>query len=738
MTLPAATLTTPARNTGGQPVITWTLPSGAVQTGYQIGIYRQDDIIVDGPAYWPVGGTRDGNIAYSLRDEIVLWEFDRQARSFTANDAPPSSRSLSNGDYRAIMRWRGSVPGGGRIDDQSFPATADFSVSGSSHRDVPRVPVDRVYALPAPVIVYPTEGQIVTLADDGDDMHFDFDIQRAYNPYQMKAGIYRESFVDDAGEASHRPLVGTDDKDGDGWTTGAEWIPISDLDRIPGAATGWQRYRITFNDQNKVSGRVPVGLFAFRVRYNSDGGNLRSLGDQVLFELRNSDAAIPPDVPVSPQTSGRNPIVVVRRASLRPVNEDDPFMLEWRYLSGTGLKQKTRFIRRERRTSPSNATSVSEAMFWTATHQFDRFGPVGQADASSDNRVTITNNGTGIRDRWGKCDYAFEGTDHRRYHTYGISVSDLDDNLNANPAILDVYVYASLVMASTVLQVNGLPLNRRYPRSGDNLGVLRVFGTVTCPNYPADVRLSGNRPERMKFGVYRADDIVGGVPVAPPVAYTSDYKDDPVYGNRSRRHGQSDTGAEWIVADTTIDPSNRLFNIAVGLRFGDDLYYGGDPLTQTFGGLAGNGDYVARGQVEDRWGNASVSFQSSTVTVNLPEPQIVDCAPRVFDENDVAQPAGAEASQGVIPGVYIGMGFTERSEPGKGLPSHIQIQRREFSHPNRDPDTTPITFPQRLRITQSGVYPTFRDYTCETGVQYEYRTMSIRNPGITAFSPWTP
>ena len=302
MTLPAAVLTTPAVNTGGRPVLSWSYPDGATPTGYRIWIYRTRDLNPAGlPFYWPVGGTRDGTVRYSERGRDAQWVFDRQARSFTANDVPPSSRRLADGAYTAVFQWRGMEAGGVLIDDQSFDTFVNFRVTGSPVADAPRVPIDEqdLYFFPRPRFVFPAEGETVRLAAPTDSMYFTFDIPKVYNPEEIKLAVYKESHLDDEGRPNHRPLFGTDDQDGDGWLSGAEWIPVGDLRRIAGATSGSQRYRLDFDATSKVNGRISSGLWGARVKYRSDG-DLESRTDQVLFRLNNSDAVEPPLRPLSP------------------------------------------------------------------------------------------------------------------------------------------------------------------------------------------------------------------------------------------------------------------------------------------------------------------------------------------------------------------------------------------------------------------------------------------------------
>ena len=171
-----------------------------------------------------------------------------------------SSRRLSDGQHTALFEWRGSVPGAVLIDDQSFVTTASFRVSGGNPQDAPRVPLERVYALPRPRFVYPPEGETVRLAAPTDNMYFTFDIQKVFNPEEFKLAVYLEGHLDDEGRPNHRPVYGTDDKDGDGWLTGAEWIPIGGgTAGRPEPAAGWQRYRLDFDPTTKVNARLADG-----------------------------------------------------------------------------------------------------------------------------------------------------------------------------------------------------------------------------------------------------------------------------------------------------------------------------------------------------------------------------------------------------------------------------------------------------------------------------------------------
>ena len=604
MTLPAAVLTTPPANSGGRPVLSWSLPDGAVQTGYKIRIYRTADLNAAGlPFYRPVGGTRDGTVRYSQRGIGADWVFDRQARSFTASDVPPSSRRLSDGAHTAIFEWRGSVPGAVLIDDQSFTTFVNFRVSDSTATDPPRVPLERVYALPRPRFVFPAEGERVRLASPSDSMYFTFDIQKVYNPEEIKLAVYNEAHLDDEGRPTHRPLYGTDDKDGDGWLSGAEWIPVGDFRRETGAAAGWQRFRLDFDATSKVNARLADGLYGARVKYRSGDGDLESLTDQVLFRLRNSNAVEQPARPVSPQPTSSQPLIRILNAS-RAVSENEPLTLRWLFLNTTGLKQRFYSLRRYRQTSPTNTTSLrqnpttADATAWSSAVR-----PI----TTGEQEITLPVAGTGIDNRWGRADYGFDGGDGRKYLLFRVQGQDIGGANSLPSEDAAIFVYSPIEILNVTASVTAVPAAQRTPELISE-GVLSVVVTAGASNY-ADVRQSGNRPEKIKVAVYRVEDIENNEPVRPPVAYTSDYKDDPIFGNRSRRFGRSETGAEWVEAETGLLSNNSGWTATPsgGLRFGNDLHYGGDPTTRTFGGID-NGDYIIRVRLRDRWGNQSPLF----------------------------------------------------------------------------------------------------------------------------------
>ena len=237
-------------------------------------------------------------------------------------------------------------------------------------------------------------------------------------------------------------------------------------------------------------------------------------------------------------------------------------------------------------------------------------------------------------------------------------------------------------------------------------------------------------------------DLENNEPVRPPVAYTSDYKDDPIFGNRSRRFGRSETGAEWVEAETTLLGNNSGWTATPtgGFTFGNDLHYGGDPLTRTFGGVD-NGDYVIRARILDRWGNQSPLF-AYNLNVSLTAPRAATATPRVYDENDqiVINPATNQAyTEGFVPGLYMGITLTEVASATAALPSYLFVQRREFLREDgAEPNLTPVDLPRRVRMTQDGTYPLITDNGFEEGVQYEYRAVAVRNPGISTYGDWTP
>ena len=764
MTLPAGTITTPPVNSGGEPVFDLLYPDGYTPTGYRIAIFKQADINAAGrPSFWSVGGTKDGSLPYSLRGQYADWVLEQNIMSFTANETPPSSRALSNGDYTAIFDWRSVIQTeNGLLDDTSLPAIVDFEVQNSNVVDVPRTPLDRVYALPRPRITYPAEGATITLAQQSDNMYFDFEIPILYNPEAAKVAVYVAGALDDNIEGPRGGVrYGTDDKDGDGWNTGAEWVPIGQFQRLSGATPGYHKYRITAEPTlNKFNARMADGFWGVRIRYYSDGGDLVSVADQAVFELRNSNANPPPEIYTNPQsTNPLFPEIIMRRTQRNAYNEANVLPLRWLYLTATGLGQIGFLISRRRRTSPTNAAVLTDSIkvnnenpnsfrtWGSGASNFIR-SPLPQID--------LPVGGPDIEDRWGKASYGFPTQDGKRYIQFQVIAQDAaeqftDSHTSITP-YTDVFVYASIEIRTITATYNSYPNTSRTPQLTPQ-GSITLVATAFAPDYP-DVRQCGNRPEKVKFAIYNLEDIdpvsqepivdlVDGVGVPRrPVGYTSDYKNDPVFGNRAREYAESFTGAEWVEAESTLLSNNAGWTITPtgGLRFGDDAFSGGDPATRTFGRID-NGDYVIRGRMRDRWGNESPLFVT-TLTVSGTEPLTVNATPAVYDLNDmvVIDPAtNMPYTEGLVRGRYVCISLEEVADSTKGLPSFVEVQRREYERLGGAPVSDEIvTIPGRYRVNQQGNYPLVLDRGLELDVQYEWRAVSFRNPGIQVFGPWSP
>ena len=171
-----------------------------------------------------------------------------------------------------------------------------------------------------------------------------------------------------------------------------------------------------------------------------------------------------------------------------------------------------------------------------------------------------------------------------------------------------------------------------------------------------------------------------------------------------------------------------------------------DPAASTFDfsralpskGPLPNGTYQIVLTIWDKYGNQAPQ-SSVNVTVNNPAPAKVSATPHVYDWEDQVQvdPAtNMPYTEGLIPGEHIGITFG-------ALTTSIYeliLQRREFSRlDGGEVDDNPIVIAQLPRgVGTRTALPRFNDETIRSGVQYEYRAVSVHNNGAIQNGDWAP
>ena len=259
-----------------------------------------------------------------------------------------------------------------------------------------------------------------------------------------------------------------------------------------------------------------------------------------------------------------------------------------------------------------------------------------------------------------------------------------------------VYLYRRLRASRLSFSAVGLPLNQREPsfsagRATNGYITLSIDVAHASLTHQQD---TGNWPADIKVAWYRQTDIQGGVPIARPFAYTSDYRVRPNAPNQSVEHAASSTGAEWV-------PTSAILSAATGtnlfeavrddgeypLRFGEYISEGGNPDTYTYGEIP-NGTHTIRVDVRDVHGTRATRTLSQNVTINLPAVQDVSATARVHDRNgnEILDGNGQAITTGLVAGgAYIQLSFTETTDAAKGLASFLLIQRRQV-----DADGVPV------------------------------------------------
>ena len=796
MTLDPATVTVPVAS--GVATVNWSLPAGATQTYYRIEIHREDDVPAGGGAtHNPVGGTRR---VFQLEPDARVrgdWISSGTARSMRVNSLYPSEAYLGNGTFVCRMWWRGQQPGILGNDIESRAADVTFTVAGSPYPAVipnrlvrrrlesgQRVRVD---VFPAPRIVAPTELQQIPLADDA-HLNFEFDVpaRLVQQIRYFKLGFYAEEVVLSPRHKTNRPSVLSDDGL-KGQATFAEWVPIGlAADRISGAPAGWQRYRTVIAPHNYYSANatrqsqslLDVRLWSAHIRYgdNREGNYRSSEVDNVVFEITQSNApatqaaAIKYDTPVfltKPVLEAANPNPVF-------IDQGEDWFINFVFINENGLAQQRIQVQYQgdgaKATALGSGATGSSYMLWRAnedgTARFDTFTtdesavmaqPLPVPAHDSDTLTRAPNTRVGLTE-------AHPGGLERRYFNFigqasdgrltgGTSGSTLwsepTNGTNENPQPLRVYLYRRLrVSRLAVVTPVAMPLNQREPTYANGRA---TNGFVSLEADIAHATLThqqdtGNWPAEIKVGWYRQEDIQGGVPVAAPFAYTSDYRIRPG-AEQTLEQAVSRTGAEWV-------PTSNALSATAGtnhyqavrdngdfpLRWGEYVAQGGNIDSLTYGGIP-NGTWVVRADMRDPQGGRATAIASATVTINLPAVRDVLAAPRIYDINhNVATtgPLNDEVTSGFAPGAYIGLGFTEVADSTKGLVSYIEIERRETDAANNPVAGTHVRLPGRLRPDSSGIFPIYRDYLLQVDKLYQYRCRAVRNPGTEAYSDWRP
>ena len=790
MTLDPATLgfteaqTGPARGVG---TLRWTLPNGAVQNGVAVEIFRAEDIPFEGggATHTPVGGTRRNNVPYADRPVRAVWYFGSARRFLTLNRRWPSEDFLGNGNYVVRMWWRGSQPGVLGSDQFSRVAELDITMSLSPYPAIRPIMLRRqrletatgevrIDVFPAPAFHHPTQWEVIDLS--AEDMYFEFDIPKNVPARYFKLGIHPEKDVLDPNNKKRRPGFFTDD--GVGTAIFAEWVLLSlAAVKVTGAADGFQRYRCTFSEGNLVNQRVSTGRWTAFVRYADarEGDYRSSENTYVSFQASNSPAPAPiiRDIIYDPPVFLTKPVVTPSSPNPIFVEQDEPWVLAFNYISNSGLRQKEINVAYE--ADQAKATALSghrvSGLLWTEDQGVATFDSFQPAIANSDVTVqalpvpahpsdAITRN---PNSRIGKTD-TYPGNLERRYYDFHIQArdrndawSDLTDGQSGRPPPVRVYLYRRLRASRLSAQVVGLPLNQREPTFSSarptngyiSLSIDVAHDTLT---HQQD---TGNWPDDIKVAWYRQQDIQGGLPTARPFAYTSDYRVRPNAPNQSVEHAASTTGAEWVPTSARLSSAtgNNLFEAVrddgeYPLRWGEYISEGGNPDTYTYGEIP-NGTHTVRVDVRDVHGSRATRTLSQNVTVNLPAVQDVTATPRVHDRNgqEILDADGNAITTGLVQGgAYIRLSFTETTDAAKGLASFLIIERREVDDRGLVVQTIAedgriienITFPFRVTPDQDGNFPPYNDYFVRPNRRYQYRIRAVRLPGITATSVWTP
>ena len=776
MTLDAATLTFSTVLSAQR--LAWTLPAGATQNGVAVEIYRTADIPFagGGATHTMVSGTRRNNIPYEDRPIRALWWFNATRRFITINNFWPSEAYLGNGSYTARMWWRGSQPGVSGTDVFSRVAEDTLTVTGSPYPVVQPLLLRRqrletatggvrVDVFPAPTFVYPTQWQVVDLS--ATDMYFDFDIPKNQPARYFKLAVYREQDVLTPNDKTKRPAFFTDD--GVGTAVFAEWVLLSTAaTKITGAAAGFQRYRCTFSTGNLVNQRVANGRWSAFVRYaDAREGNYRS--SEVAFisfqaALSNAPAPVIRDIIYDPPVFLTKPVVTPAVPNPLFIEQDEAWVLPFNYISNEGLLQKQVEVSYEADTAKATALSGhrTSGLHWTETRgiaTFDAYRATAAPSAVTIQALPVPAHAADTitrapNSRVGKTEN-YPGNLERRYYDFHIRArdrndvwSDRTDGLSGRPPPVRVYLFRRLRASRLSASIVPLPLTQRTPsftagRPTNGYISLSIDVAHASLTHQQD---TGNWPDDIKVAWYRSTDIQGGLPQAPPFAYTSDYRVRPDAPDQSVEHAASATGAEWV-------PTSNVLNQATGtnlfqavrddgdypLRWGEYIAQGGDPSTYTFGGIP-NGTHTVRVDVRDIHGERATSTLSENVTVNLPAVQDVLSVARAYDRdgNIVQTPAGDDVITGLAPGgAYIQLDFTETSDAAKGLASFLIIQRREVNASG-----TPVgpeqTFRYRVTPDQDDNFPPYRDYLVRPGRRYQYRIQAVRLPGISATTAWRP
>ena len=796
MTLDPATVQVPV--SGGVATVNWTLPPGSTQTYYRIEIHRRDDVPEGGGAtHNPVGGTQ--TVYRTDKDARIRgdWIGSATARSMRVGRQYPSEDYLGNGNYTCRFWWRGQQTGILGNDIESRATNTNFTVNGSPYPIViperlRRVPLEvqggrvRIDVFPAPRIVSPTELEPINLANDA-HLSFDFEIpsRLVHRVRYFKLGFYAEEIVKSPRNKEGQPSVLSDD--GRGLRTGiAEWVGIGlAANKIPGAPSGWQRYRTVIAPGNYYSAKatrqseslLDKRKWSAHIRYADDraGDYKSSEVDVVVFTVETSNAprTVVTAIPFKTPTFLTKPVLEVVPPNPVYIDQGAPWFLNFRFINENGLAQRRIQVNYQgdsaKATALGSGAIASRYMLWTANDDglavFSAFTfdesvvgeqPLPVPAHDSDTLTTNPNTRVGLTD-------LKPGGLERRYFNFIGRASDgrLDgsatlwsgstDGMGNNPQPLRVYLYRRLrVSRLSVPTPTAMPLNQREPTYSNGRA---IHGFVTVEADIAHESLThqqdtGNWPEEIKLAWYRQEDVTGTVvnEGARPFAYTSDYRIRPG-AVQTLEEAASASGAEWV-------PTSNKLNQTAGtnyfeavrdngdfpLRFGEYIAQGGNVESHTFGGIP-NGTWILRADMRDPQESRATETRQITVTISLPEVRSVLSAARIYDINhNVATtgPLNDEVSSGFAPGAYIGLGFTETVDNAKGLASYVEVERREVDSSDNVIPGTHVRLPGRLRPDSSGIFPTYRDYLIQVDKLYQYRCRSVRNPGTQAYSEWRP
>ena len=507
-------------------------------------------------------------------------------------------------------------------------------------------------------------------------------------------------------------------------------------------------------------------LWSAHIRYgdNREGNYRSSEVDNVVFRITQSNA--PPteaaEIPYEPPAFLTRPVIEAANPNPIYIDQGTDWFLRFNFINEVGLAQTMIEPQYQGQGSSSiilyRANPDGTARFDAYTTDQSTVGaqplPIPAHDSDTLTRAPNTRNGFveahpgGVERRY--FNFFARASDGRRNAAdTGALWSFPNNGENENPPPLRVYLYRRLrVSRLAVTTPVAMPLNQREPTYANGRA---TNGFVTIEADIAHASLThqqdtGNWPEEIKVGWYRQQDIQGGVPVAAPFAYTSDYRIRPG-AEQSLEQAISDTGAEWVPTSNALSATAGANHFQAvrddgdyPLRWGEFVAQGGNIDSLTYGGIP-NGTWIVRADMRDPQGGRATEVATATVTINLPEVRDVLAAPRIYDINhNVATtgPLNDEVTSGFAPGAYIGLGFTETVDTAKGLASFVEIERREMDTGGNVITGTHVRLPGRVRPDGTGTFPEYRDYLIQVNRLYQYRCRSVRNPGTEAYSAWSP